>query len=169
MYVWCQGLSPSPLLPVYGLTSSAMAPAVLLLSPVSRTTLSPILCKTCTATGASGLMVSAITRAPNRIPGKRGDSYCHHGRLLQVNSTLVSPTWTIQSNKKIHMYVWCTLHRKCFPTPDKSCRLLIGEHYSQAQAFCSELSNFNSVKKNLEWKITLNSSGYLPLGEGGNR
>ena len=89
MYVWCQDLSPSPLLPVYGLTSSAMAPAVLLLSPVSRTTLSPILCKTCTATGASGLMVSAITRAPNRIPGKRGDSYCHRGGLLQVNSTLL--------------------------------------------------------------------------------
>ena len=82
-------LIPSPLLPLNGLTSSAIAPAVLLLSPVSRTTLSPILCKACTATGASGLMVSAITRAPNRIPGKRGDSYCHRGGLLQVNSTLL--------------------------------------------------------------------------------
>jgi len=48
-----------------------MACAVLLLSPVSSITLSPILCRACTATGASGLIVSAITRAPSRVPTRR--------------------------------------------------------------------------------------------------
>ena len=53
-------------------TSLAMACAVFLLSPVSRTTCRPMSLSLATATAASSLTVSAITIRPRRMPGRGG-------------------------------------------------------------------------------------------------